>query len=519
VADGPLSHVLHQVQQIVAEVGGAGPPDHDLLGRFLHGRDEAAFAALVRRHGPMVLGVCRRVLKHAHDAEDACQATFLVLARRAACIRQRQAVGSWLHGVAYRVARKLQATVARRAAREGALGEPEQADTTAEVTWREVRLVLDEELARLPEKYRAPLVLCYLEGMTQDEAARQLGWAHGVLRGRLDRGRDRLRARLARRGLSLSAALLGAALAETGAPAAVRAALVVATVRAALPGAAGVVSAEVAALAEEVSTAMFSIQLKTVTLGLLAFAVAASLSAALGYRALAGQQVPPEPSSPPAQDRPAALADEVKAKPDAADEGPVRVIKDFKEVGKVIEPEDTLEVGVKQTKLLVLKDAPVRVLMSGGDKWAAWTNISPRQLSLSGVQLGTATWYLWFRDPAGGKEEQILAVRVRVLDKGDRGGEKPQRSKRFRQFVPQVIVPQDVFTLQQGECRVLVLKEAPFRMFVTDEGIADYNVVNDPKVLNLEAKKPGTTVMTFWLGNKDDIARQSVYTFLVHVKP
>src|SRR5262249_25631479 len=147
------------------------------------------------------------------------QATLLVLARNANSIVKGGSVSSWLHTVAYRAARSLKAAIARRAAREHALIDVADADTTQQASWHEVQLVIDEELQRLPEKYRAPLVLCFLEGMTQDEAACQLGWPRGVLRGRLDRGRARLRSQLVRRGVTLSAALLGTALAES-APAA-----------------------------------------------------------------------------------------------------------------------------------------------------------------------------------------------------------------------------------------------------------------------------------------------------------
>src|SRR5262249_30017333 len=148
--------------------------DDELLGRFAEARDEAAFTALLERHGSMVLGVCRRVLGHPQDAEDACQATFLVLARKAASIRKRTSLASWLHGVAFRIARKLRGKRALPAS--AALPEVAVAGgAEAELSWREVRAVLDEELERLPERYRAPLLLCCLEGLTRDEAASRLG--------------------------------------------------------------------------------------------------------------------------------------------------------------------------------------------------------------------------------------------------------------------------------------------------------------------------------------------------------
>src|SRR5262249_10373574 len=150
--------------------------DQALLERFVNCRDEVAFDALVKRHGPMVRGVCRRVLRHTQDAEDACQATFLVLARKAASVRKRQALAGWLYRVAHHVALKARGHVSRRSVRDVGAVVQCQADATEEVTWRESVAILDEELSRLPAGYRAALVLCYLEGRTQDEAARQLGW-------------------------------------------------------------------------------------------------------------------------------------------------------------------------------------------------------------------------------------------------------------------------------------------------------------------------------------------------------
>jgi RNA polymerase sigma factor (sigma-70 family) len=216
--------------------------DADLLRRFLAGRDEAAFAALVARHGPLVLGVCRRALGDAHAAEDAFQATFLLLARRAARLRSPDALAGWLHGTARRVARQLRRGDDRRRRREQRHTPP--AAPPADVTWRELRRLLDAELARLPAAYREPLILCYLEGLTQAEAARRLGCGLAVLRGRLERGRQALRKRLEKRGLPLAATLLvsaglsGTAVSATLREAAVRAALggQVAPVVAALAG-------------------------------------------------------------------------------------------------------------------------------------------------------------------------------------------------------------------------------------------------------------------------------------------
>jgi RNA polymerase sigma factor (sigma-70 family) len=239
-----------------------------LLNRFIKDRDEAAVTVLIERHGPMVLGICRRVLRHAQDAEDACQAAFLVLVRNAASVRKTESLASWLHGVAFHVATNLKRDRARRRGREGAAAKAACEVAPEDLTWREVRLALDEELARLPERLRAPLVLCYLEGKTRDEAARQLRWTLGTLRGRLDRGRELLCARLTRRGLSFSAAVLACKLGAGAAPAAVSPTFAISTIKAVMltgienTAAAGVIPANVAALAEGALRTMSASPLK-----------------------------------------------------------------------------------------------------------------------------------------------------------------------------------------------------------------------------------------------------------------
>jgi RNA polymerase sigma factor (sigma-70 family) len=228
-----LETVLQYAQKIAALQTYRDLGDRDLLQKFVTGKDEGAFAALVERHGPLVLGVCRRALRNEHDAEDASQATFLVLARRSATIRKTTALSSWLYGVAARIAANVRRERARRDRRERQTPEPDPCDPVAELSWREVQSALDEELLRLPENVRAPLVLCYLDGRTRDEAAGLLGLGVGCLHGRLERGRKILGDRLTRRGLTLSAALAAAALA-TGATQAFPAPAAVVTTRAAL---------------------------------------------------------------------------------------------------------------------------------------------------------------------------------------------------------------------------------------------------------------------------------------------
>jgi RNA polymerase sigma factor (sigma-70 family) len=277
-----LRQSLEHLRRALAPAGD-GASDAQLLAHFLAGRDEGAFAALVRRHGPMVLGVCRRVLGHTQDAEDAFQATFLVLARKAASVRKRAAVASWLYGVAYRTAREAREARARRRAREKQVDAMPHAEVQPPEA-QDWRPVLDSELAGLPEKYRAPIVLCDLEGRSRREAARQLGLPEGTLSSRLATGRRMLADRLSRRGVALSGGALAAALSQSTASAQVPAALVWSTAKAA----AGKVAASTAAavLVKGVLRAMFMAKLKLVVGATLVVAV-------LGAGGLAYQAAPP----------------------------------------------------------------------------------------------------------------------------------------------------------------------------------------------------------------------------------
>src|SRR5262249_55017109 len=217
---------------------GEQPLDSELLDRFRSGHESAAFETLVRRHGPLVLGVCRRVLGNPHDAEDAFQTTFLTLARQAAAVGRRGAVAGWLYRVAYHTALRARAQAAARSQREHQILIRPSPDPLEEVTGRELLAILDEELQRLPERFRTPLIFCYLEGWTRDEAARELGWSLRTLKRRLEQGRDRLRERLGRRGLGLPGLLLATGVAQE-ARSAVPRMLVVNTVRTALGKAVG----------------------------------------------------------------------------------------------------------------------------------------------------------------------------------------------------------------------------------------------------------------------------------------
>jgi RNA polymerase sigma factor (sigma-70 family) len=220
--------------------------DGELLEHFVRFGESTALEWLVRRQGPMVFGVCRRLLGNTPDAEDAFQATFLLLVRKAATLTQPERVGNWLYGVAYRVARKARARAAKRASldKQVATMRPATVEDAPVVT--DLRRVIDEELARLPEKYRAPIVLCYLEGKTNQEAAERLGWPLGTVAGRLSRARAMLHSRLMRRGLALSAVALGNFLTPDSLSAAVPPALFDATLHTALEVAGGAAVEEVA---------------------------------------------------------------------------------------------------------------------------------------------------------------------------------------------------------------------------------------------------------------------------------
>jgi RNA polymerase sigma factor (sigma-70 family) len=207
--------------------------DGELLGRFVAGRDEAAFEELLRRHGPMVLGVCRRILYDVNDAEDAFQATFLALLRQAGSINKRESVGSWLYGVAYRIAVKAKSRARRRRTHERRGVAMPAEDPLYEAIWRDLRPVLDEEVNGLPAKYRRPVVLCYLEGKPYAEAARELRCSKGTVCLRLARARELLRQRLARRDVVLSAGLFLALMEQRRALVRVPAGLMAATGRAA----------------------------------------------------------------------------------------------------------------------------------------------------------------------------------------------------------------------------------------------------------------------------------------------
>jgi RNA polymerase sigma factor (sigma-70 family) len=342
-----LSYARRLGQRAAADEG-----DAPLLRRFAEHRDEAAFAALVGRHGPMVWSACTRLLAATPDAEDAFQATFLVLARKAGAVRRPDLLGPWLHGVAVRTAAKLRTAAARRRRKEErAAMTPSTADPTPDVVWRDLRPVLDEEVGRLPEKFRAPFVLCYLEGISNEEAARRLGCPKGTVLSRLARARERLRDRLTRRGVALPGGLLAAALAEGTASAAVPVALVETTVRLGLACAAGAgpsASIPAVALAEGVVRTMFLAKIKMAAVVLLALGLVGSGMGFLGYRPSTGGEGLAAAQEPGRVASPTKAAE--KAKPPAEAAAPAATTRPLREAlnaviqfGGADDPKATLE--------------------------------------------------------------------------------------------------------------------------------------------------------------------------------
>ncbi len=288
-----------------AGVSLAGVSDGQLLQRYVAQADEAAFTALFTRHASMVLGVCRRVLRQEQDAEDAFQATFLLLARKAASIHKRESVGSWLYGVARRVAMKARKKVAKEQSREKRADPKKLTGPGLEAACRELQALLDDALARLPAKYRAAIVLCYLEGRTVNEAARELGCPRGTVASRLAQGRKLLRDRLARRGLTLSAGALTTFLLTSTAPAAVPRVLLQLAIRAAFAYAAGQTAAaasstRVAILVQGVSRTMLWSKAKTVLILLTALGLAAVGSGVCVYQTLTTEEPDAQSESGPA---------------------------------------------------------------------------------------------------------------------------------------------------------------------------------------------------------------------------
>jgi RNA polymerase sigma factor (sigma-70 family) len=294
VREPPLHTLLDHLRRIAGAPGADMPQDGELLRRFVQQRDSAAFELLIWRHGPMVLSVCRRILPDSHLAEDAFQATFLTLVRKAAGIAKREAVAGWLYKVAYHIALRARGTLAKRASREipcEDYAQPDIGQSNFEDDWRPI---LDEEIHRLPAKYRLPVVLCHLQGRTLADAARSLGCPRGTVAVRLMRGRERLRARLIRRGVVLSAGL-STSLASHHAVSAAQTRSTVQIALAQLGGRSAVTAAipkSILSLTEGALHAMFMSKIKVIA-AVLAAALIASGGAGWLSRHLAAGEVAP----------------------------------------------------------------------------------------------------------------------------------------------------------------------------------------------------------------------------------
>ncbi len=296
LAGGRISGtVVAQIGRLFDTGTAAGLPDGELLARFLASGDESAFEAILVRHGPMVLGVLRRLLRDPNDVDDAFQATFVILVRKARGLRRREVLASWLHGVAYRVAMKARTAAARRAALVAAgdaiMGSSSSADGrdsgTRTLEDAELQDLLHAEVNRLPERYRKPIVLCYLEGMTHEQAAARMACPVGTVKGRLSRARDLLSHRLLQRGVALSGAALGGQLALSPAQAAVPHKLEAATLAAAkavlgglTAASASILSPTVKSLAQGVLETMFWSKAKLIAVPFVVAAGTAAFAAA-----------------------------------------------------------------------------------------------------------------------------------------------------------------------------------------------------------------------------------------------
>lgn len=305
----------HHLRQLTLGPEEVERTDGQLLESFVSRGEGAALEALVQRHGPMVWGVCCRLLNH-HDAQDAFQATFLVLIRKAASIVPRDMVGNWLYGVAYQTALNAQMRIAKQGSREVQVIQMPELAVVERDTSADLQPLLDRELCRLPNKYRAAIVLCDLEGKSRKEAARQLGLPEGTIASRLARGKAILASRLARHGLAVSGGMLEVALSQKASGGAVPAAVMASTIKtltliASGQSASGVISVEVANLAEGVLKAMFLIKLKTTLAALLLVAIAAVGAIGVGLSARA---------QTPKVEQPVPLAEKLPQAPRKADD-------------------------------------------------------------------------------------------------------------------------------------------------------------------------------------------------------
>jgi len=358
-----LRHLLHEL----AAQDHNEDSDVSLLHAFLSRRDDSAFAVLVRRHGPMVLRVCRRVLGHEQDAEDAFQAAFLILAQRAARLRKKTALASFLHGIAYRLALKAKQSAARRHKHEGCRGALRQprspVNPAEELSWREVQAGLDEEVARLPEIYRSVFILCCLESVSVAETARRLAVKEGTVASRLAEARKRLQRGLRRRGVELTA-LLAATTLATPPVSALPAGLISTTTKAALAsalgqGTAGVVSAPVAALVKSAASAAVLSKTKMIAMALLLVGVLAGAGVWVSAKPQAASQTAEPPKSPVAsKPQPPQIKNTKATRPEESKTVTVK--------GRVVNPDGKPVRGAKLLFLWRFKKLPSKVWATSG---------------------------------------------------------------------------------------------------------------------------------------------------------
>jgi len=407
--------------------------DGQLMDRFVKNQDERAFEMLLKRHGPMVLGVCRRVLRQTHDVEDAFQATFLVFMRKASSIRSRETVGNWLYGVAFRTALKAKSAAAKRTFKEkqANLMTPQASAAHPGDGWEDVRVVLDEQLERLPDKYRSLIVLCDLEGKPRREVAEKLQLADGTLSSRLATARKLLAQRLTRCGVTFSAGALAAALSQKLASAAVPSALSASSIQAfhalAAGGTtAGVVSSSVAALFEGVLKAMFLTKLKSVAATLLILGVIAGGLITLASHGAAAQQ-PEANAVAKTQDQPEKKGAESETKKQGQKNADAKKPADpfpFEDLKSRLKKHEDEIAKIRQAMLKEIADeeAKIAVLIkkeqdafAGGDKPAL---ARASALQNKKAQLGSLRFQVQAGVIVGGKqptpltEEQRLGVHV-----------------------------------------------------------------------------------------------------------
>jgi RNA polymerase sigma factor (sigma-70 family) len=286
---GCFADVEGAMENLAGSSSQTGPTDERLLRDYLASQDAGAFAAIVRRHGGLVSGVCRRVLGREQDVEDAFQATFLVLVRKAPSLSRPNLLGNWLYGVAYRIASKIRSANIRQRGREAPMVDLPAPDANDDASWRDLRPVLDDELRRLPERYRRPIVLFYLEGKSAEQVASALGRPRGTVLSQLARAREQLRVRLSRRNLALSVGVLAGLLERTAsADAAVPDRLLDLGLQTLPAGGAGV-SAQAGLLAREVLKEMLRRRLWTI--GSLLFATLLALG--MGFLSYGALRAPP----------------------------------------------------------------------------------------------------------------------------------------------------------------------------------------------------------------------------------